>query len=61
VQNNLGRAGIEDMLSEATRLGLGEPVAISAETGTLPAITPTAEDKLLPNSFMDWLKQNHNS
>lgn len=24
------------MLAEATRLGLGEPVAISAETGALP-------------------------
>jgi hypothetical protein len=31
----VGCAGIEDMLSEATRLGLGEPVAISAETGML--------------------------
>ena len=29
----VGHAGVEDMLSEATRLGLGEPVAISAETG----------------------------
>ena len=26
-------AGVSDALSEATRLGLGEPVAISAETG----------------------------
>ena len=28
-----GSSGVEDMLTEATRLGLGEPVAISAETG----------------------------
>lgn len=28
-----GSSGVEDVLAEATRLGLGEPVAISAETG----------------------------
>ena len=28
-----GASGVGDMLTEATRLGLGEPVAISAETG----------------------------
>ncbi len=30
-----GASGVGDMLVEATRLGLGEPVAISAETGKL--------------------------
>lgn len=30
-------AGVSDALSEATRLGLGEPVAISAETGHCPS------------------------
>ena len=28
-----GSSGVADALAEATRLGLGEPVAISAETG----------------------------
>lgn len=28
-----GSSGVEDVLAEATRLGLGEPTAISAETG----------------------------
>ena len=32
-RGNDGSSGVEDMLAEATRLGLGEPVAISAETG----------------------------
>ena len=32
-----GGSGVGDALAEATRLGLGEPVAISAETGAIAA------------------------
>ena len=30
-------AGVEDALAQATQLGLGPPIAISAETGGVPA------------------------
>jgi len=32
-------AGVEAALADATRLGFGDPVAISAETGDNPAFT----------------------
>lgn len=32
-------AAVEDVLTEATRLGLGEPVAISAATGEMSVVT----------------------
>lgn len=46
------RAGVGDVLAEATRLGFGDPVAISAETGERSNFLITScHHPVMPTSF----------